>query len=206
MAEGIRIGGGKNYGANVWRRLFTKPAMTTTISIASATYDSTNKVFTWTLESSNADYPVSDLTADDLVGLYVYGRPSTPYNFMYFQLGENGIVEYKIGSGSFSNKGTYIYNPSTGEVTLTLTKEAWPEANWTGNTVTVTREEIPKDYIVNDDSSVYPNGDFHTDGYYYELIGSISSANVMSLSDTALMTVQQDYRDTIETEVSDANA
>ena len=62
------------------------------------------------------------------------------------------------------------------------------------------------EFVIDDDSTAYPNGAVHTDGYYYELLGQVSSANVMSLSDNALATVQQDYRDTIETEVSNANA
>ena len=61
-------------------------------------------------------------------------------------------------------------------------------------------------FVVDDDISAYPNGAVHTDGYYYELLAQVTSANAASLSDTALMTVQQDYRDTIETEVSNANA
>ena len=56
-------------------------------------------------------------------------------------------------------------------------------------------------FVVDDDSNAYPNGDFHTDGYYYELLGQVSSANVMSLSDDALETVQSDYRDTVVQEV-----
>lgn len=59
-------------------------------------------------------------------------------------------------------------------------------------------------YAVNDELSAYPNRAVHTDGYYYELLASAASANVMTLSDGALDTVQQDYRDQIETEVSNA--
>ena len=61
-------------------------------------------------------------------------------------------------------------------------------------------------FVVSDDASSYPDGAVHTDGYYYELLGQVTSANVMSLSDNAVATVQQDYRDTIETEVSNANS
>ena len=61
-------------------------------------------------------------------------------------------------------------------------------------------------FVVSDDASSYPDGAVHTNGYYYELLGQVTSANVMSLSDNALATVQQDYRDTIETEVSNANS
>lgn len=61
-------------------------------------------------------------------------------------------------------------------------------------------------FVVNDDPNTYPNGAIHTDGFYYELLGHIDSTNVMSLSDNAVATVQQDYRDQIETEVSNANA
>ena len=61
-------------------------------------------------------------------------------------------------------------------------------------------------FVVSDDTSAYPDGAVHTDDYYYELLGQVTSANVMSLSDNAVATVQQDYRDTIETEVSNANS
>ena len=60
-------------------------------------------------------------------------------------------------------------------------------------------------YVVSDEPDAYPNGSVDGD-YYYELLAQVASANVMSLSDNAVATVQQDYRNTIETEVSNANS
>lgn len=57
-------------------------------------------------------------------------------------------------------------------------------------------------FVVNDDPNAYPNGAVHTDGYWYELLGQVASANVMSLSNNALETVQSDYREQIVSEVS----
>lgn len=61
------------------------------------------------------------------------------------------------------------------------------------------------EFVVSDDSSTYPSNGMHTDGYYYELLGSVSSTNAMSLSDNALAAVQLNYREQIVEEVNDNN-
>lgn len=57
------------------------------------------------------------------------------------------------------------------------------------------------EFIISDNPNQFPAND-EQDGYYYQLIGSISSTNAMSLSDNALAVVQQDYRNQIITEVN----
>lgn len=57
-------------------------------------------------------------------------------------------------------------------------------------------------FVVDDSLNAYPNGSYHTDGFHYELLGSVASTNVMSLSDGAIATVQEDYREQLEGEVS----
>lgn len=200
-------GAGKSNGANAWRRLLTKPAATATISPKSISQNSTGNTMTIVLKTSNSKYPVSDVTAEQLVGLTVKGRASSDKKYMHVQLAANNTVKagYQEVSGSvtFSYTGSYTYDPSTGTVTAVC--GSFDKASYSAVTnVTVSRDEIPLDYIVDDDPTAYVSGAFNDDGYYYELIGQISSANVMSLTNDALETVQQDYRNQIETEVSNA--
>lgn len=69
----------------------------------------------------------------------------------------------------------------------------------------VTMQNVKGDsicFVVSDDVSEYPSGGPHSDGYWYNLLASVASANVMSLTNEALATVQNDYRNQIENEVS----
>ena len=110
---------------------------------------------------------------------------------------------YIVGTGRATSGTTlyYVTNASLGyssSVTRFITIY--------GKQITASLDLTLINFVVNDDSSAYPDRAIHTDGYYYELLAQISSANAASLSDNALETVQQDYRNTIETEVSNANA
>ena len=83
--------------------------------------------------------------------------------------------------------------------------ETKADCSYTGTKNYSDEKKTLSTFAVDDDSSAYPDGAVHTDGYWYELLGQVDSPNVMSLSDSAVAAVQQNYRDTIETEVSNAN-
>ena len=126
----------------------------------------------------------------------------------------HGVCSFTINSltsATYTNAAlgtktvTLIYNESTRKLTI----NSFMKVESIGKNIDLTINDYVKtllEFVIDDDSAAYPNGAVHTDGYYYELLGQVSSANVMSLSDNALATVQQDYRDTIETEVSNANS
>lgn len=63
--------------------------------------------------------------------------------------------------------------------------------------------DVDISFVVDNSVSKYPSSGTHTDGYYYSLLAQTDSANVMSLSNDALATVQGDYREQIENEVSE---
>ena len=126
----------------------------------------------------------------------------------------HGVCSFTINSltsATFTNSalGTRTVTLTYNENARTLTIKDFSGVESIKTNIDLTINDYVKtllEFVIDDDSTAYPNGAVHTDGYYYELLGQVSSANVMSLSDNAVAAVQQDYRDTIETEVSNANA
>ena len=215
MGEGIRIGGGKNYGLNVWEKKEYIP---------DGIYVDTD--YTGDLIYVNDDYKnvtlyySSEYTYNNSTGIFSLVNPQS--------ITVKWLDNYLIGTAlkgkyTFPLLNGYDVNPTSG----TNLVKIGSDATWTANMYKYTQDNpewygsfsnqkkvefVPAhggntvNFVVNDDSAAYPNGALHTDGYYYELLGQVTSANVMSLSDNALATVQQDYRDTIETEVSNVNS
>lgn len=197
MGEGLivrRGGAGKSEGLNVWAKYECIPSVTVT-----------NPSLTMKFSKSTTDVQISnenfDLTRvsdwkNFFIGFKAYGSAiykdsvspnlyiDWEYQYQIFKLNSFNPSEKKFTVASTPNinvTATFVYS---GEKTFPLIK---------GDVIK---------YVVNDDSSVYPNGAVHTDGYYYELLGQVTSVNVMSLSDNAIATVQSDYREQIVSEVS----
>ena len=199
MGEGIRIGGGgKSSGLCVWIQYecippvtVTNPSLTMKFSTSTTDVKISNENFDLTRVSDWKNFFIG-FKAN---GNAIYKDPSYPnlyidWNYQYQTFKLNGFNPYEkkftvASTPNINVTATFVYS---GEKTFPLIK---------GDAIK---------YVVDDDVSAYPNGAIHTDGYYYELLGQVTSANVMSLSDNAVATVQQDYRNTIETEVSNANS
>ena len=198
MGEGIRIGGGgKSEGLNVWARHYYTPEETVTGLRFTATqpavsYDN----LIWNI--SDCNYDISRIS--NFIDFYDGFRLSDGRTITKLT-GDKKIMCGNMMSTTTVNGNLIIWD----YITTTFSEKVYTATSSGAKTLNAVVGEI-KDYVVDDDPNAYPNGAAHTDGYYYELLGQITSANVMSLSDNALETVQQDYRDTIETEVSNANA
>lgn len=191
-------GSGKNYGPYVWRKRLLQ---TTTCRVYATVESRTNYTQTYKI---NLEGDTSIFTFEKIIGKKI-SRITNSNTGGY----EDFIITSKTqatgtdGNGNSSTK-TATWNESTMTYQINAswtTKQPISDLMDTTISNTVTLAET---FIVNDNPSAYPNNGYHTDGYYYELIASTASANVMSLSDGALDTVQQDYRDQIETEVSNA--
>lgn len=198
MAEGIRIGGGgKNYGANVWERGILTPSVTRKFTFSYIEY--VRKTIRIQLTTEGID--ISEVTPEMLIGKLICTYSTSK---VYFDSTDTVLYKYANGEENFS----YSFDNTTGIITVYGDPIFRQEFGWEyqSNVETIPEKWTLQDYIVNDDSSAYPNEDYGKGGYYYKLLAQVTSANVASLSDTTLMTVQQDYRDQIETEVSNANS
>ena len=179
-------------GANVWQRGHYTPAQNLSVKFS---YVSSTQI-----KLSHTGIPISKL-----VGVKICYQTEDRINSSYYTvLSETQLRQYR--GGSLMGNYNFTYDESTGILTLP-SKPTYP---WTSTeifpTFNVSLEEVFDiiDHIVNDDLSAYPSEGLHTDGLYYRLLAAVSSANVMSLTNRALENVQQDYRDQIETEVSNA--
>lgn len=212
----IRRGGtGKSEGLNVWQKYDNyTPAKTMKVSFKgnTGTPSDGNVQLNGFKLSVSEGFTLEDLTLDRLVGhipvTYYFNQnrrlkiiSTTQYQEQYY----DDINRQWKSMGDNS----YTYNKNNGTISLGGLVFMYTGAAITYNTLNVNFPEVKGNligFVTSDDSSAYPDGAVHTDGYYYELLGQVTSANVMSLSDNAVAAVQQDYRDTIETEVSNANA
>lgn len=187
-------------GSCVWRRLFTLPAATATISPQTITVSSDKKTITIKLKTSNSKYPLSDVTANDLIGLEIQGRKSTASNYQHVKISGDGKITdgYANTAGivsTWSDGGTYSYDPSTGTVTLNSNSlHGFDGASYSSvANVTVSRTETAKDYVVANKKDMYPSSGWKS-GLYYELIGTITNTNTMNLSEDAISAVIDDVQ------------
>ena len=208
-----------NVGKYVWSKYSGNPNVSTVLSFTGIVSATSTKVVVQTT-SSNADFP--ELTPEYFAGMSIYGSaqygPSSgKYNInTTIKIESDRSASIKVFNGYDSSTKNYTgsvsYDAATGRLTINVTNGSISAGTLTegdetlSSGVTVYEKTTLVAYAVADTSTEYPDGAMHTDGYYYELLAQVSSANAMSLSDTALMTVQQDYRDTVEEEVSNANA
>ena len=196
MGEGIRIGGGgKKEGLNVWEKGNHVDSVAVKASWNFITSDYHKMLLT--VDGVNIeDFPLSLLYGKNIVFLSTNGT--------YYRLKDETYISHYNNDGRTLTY-PYTYDPTTGILTMNGTTFNYYGKAQSYN-VTIPEEWELLSFVVNNNSNAYPNGAVHTDGYYYKLLGQVTSANVMSLSDNAVATVQQDYRDTIETEVSNANS
>lgn len=207
IKQGVNIFGvdgsfDNSHGAYVWSKSevmqpeisYTNPA------ISVKTVQSGKNI---TITSSEIDF--TKIPTADLKNFFNGFTNGTQYFYL-----SGSVLVFQINSGYYQSIESITVN-SANSVTMVMSSGF----DGYGTTYTLsysgkkTVQELSVNtigFVVSNDSSDYPSAGEHTDGYYYELIGSVSSTNIMSLSDNALMTVQQDYRNTIETEVSNANA
>lgn len=143
---------------------------------------------------------IEEVTLSMLANFYLFGNQSSG-DKAYFN--SNGTQITRYHDNVYVSNGTCSYNPSTG--ILTTQHVVLQDASVATNTLTgeLPPEYITQDFIVSDNPAAYPSNGQKGE-YYYKLLASVSSANVMSLTNDALDTVQQDYRNRVETEVSNA--
>lgn len=183
-------------GKNVWAKyectpevIVTNPSLTMKFSTSTTDVKISNENFDLTRVSDWKNFFIGFKANGNAIykdSLYPNLYIDWSYSGQTFKLNSFNPSEKKFTVASTPNinvTATFVYS---GEKTFPLIK---------GDVIK---------YVVNDDVSAYPNGAVHTDGYYYELLGQVTSANVMSLSDDALAAVQSDYRDTIVQEVSES--
>lgn len=216
MAEGIRIGGGrKPEGKNVWRKYdgYT-PAKTMTVNFSYLSTSGNNGY----LKLNVTNGTVNELTASMFAGhtFITDVKSSAYYKFEFTSAtSETGGTltiytrENTYGSWSKYSTGSWYLDKSSGKIRITNTYGSvlFPAMNtsgtWSSKSVSVAESYGNLiGFVVDDDSSAYPDGGTTSDGYYYELLGQVSSANVASLSDNTLVAVQADYREQIVSEVS----
>ena len=204
MAEGIRIGGGrKPEGKNVWRKYdgYT-PSRSGTISFTPMASSGTTAQIQVAV---SGELTIADITVNDFVGKTLLTELESGKGRVDFY--SNSILYYYDGYGDFSMSFSYTYDASTGIISIPTS--SWYAKQFANNTTyqlfAKTIQAIIgsiKGFVVDDDSSAYPDGGTASNGYYYELLGQVSSANVASLSDNTLVAVQADYREQIVSEVS----
>lgn len=195
MGEGLivrRGGSGKTEGSNVWSKNITE---TETCRVTSSLYDYRYS----TAFKINLEGKTSLFTFDYLIGKSI--------KFKYDGSNYTITINSKTSCAFTDSSGTENKTASWDDVNMIyrISGMGWSKEPTMTKNIDFTITNLIKNainFVVNDDSSAYPNGAVHTDGYYYELLGHVDSANVMSLSDNALETVQADYRDQIVSEVS----
>ena len=201
MGEGIRIGGGGSAeGLNVWAKKEYIPELTI-------------KNPTMTLKSGGANYKYIDILDENFDLNRVADVGDWRDFFDGFVTDSSSYYLEKVNSTFYIHWRGYSLTATSFDplnkkfgISSALSSNA-QNITMTGFTFTGTKT-FPETggetvgFVVNNNPNAYPNGAVHTDGYYYELLGQVSSANVMNLSDNAVMTVQSDYREQIVSEVS----
>ena len=204
--------GGKSEGLNVWNKYASyTPARTGRVSFSFYGHSGTT---TMIKVNVSGNLTLSDITINDLVGktmLKVLDDSDRNSDRVVFN--DTSTLYYYNPSYTVALTFSYTYNKSAGIVNITdLGDGTWFgecfERNKTYQSFSKTVPEIIGSllgFVVDDDPTAYPDGGTQG-GYYYKLLAQVASANVMSLSNNAVATAQQDYRNTIETEVSNANS
>ena len=190
-------------GKNVWNKhVIVEPRQYVTNPKLTCTYSENDHVTTIRLHSSG--FKVTHIT--DWRNFFNGFMRTSEYGFK-LSGSTLTLTGVGLGTGSWDGSVTLSNFKIVDDTTVTFSTNKSCYLN--GWTYTYTGQKMVKDielecveYVVNDDASAYPNGAEHTDGFYYTLLGHVDSANVMSLSNDALATVQGDYREQIETEVS----
>ena len=186
----------KKEGLNVWKKSIYAPEVT----ITNPSFKATTK-YDKNIVISDENFDLTKVT--DYKKFFVNFKVSSSCYFDTYNSYTGQLGWYFNGS----NAPIKSFEPTNKRLVLE-TNASSPYSNFTGTFTFSGTKTFPAGagellgFVVDDDPSAYPNGAVHTDGYYYELLGQATSANVMNLSDNAVMTVQSDYREQIVSEVS----
>lgn len=202
MGEGLIVrrsgSGGKSEGSNAWTKNIKQTA---TISFASTTNSGYNNGFNIYVTTTNENVKPSK---NDLVGMYFRITFSADNYYLITIKSNTQATLYQSSTGG-TISGTWSYNESTMLLEFQFSGYAFSSGKNVSNRSSKTISGLSLvNYVVSNNKSDYPSNGMHTDGYYYELLGSVSSTNVASLSDNILKAVQADYRNQIVSEVSEA--
>lgn len=194
-----------NIGVNVWN-IYDEwiPTKTGNISFSTKTVE-INGNHGGEIQVSSNVFSHEEITPSMLSGKTIGEYPSGS-DLYYWVLTSASTWQLRSGTGHVGNNGTYTYDASTGVITLSTiyTMTLYGTTYYTVSATIPAHKGNLIAFAVSNDPSEYPNGGTDVNGLYYELLAQTSSANVMSLSNDALATVQSDYREQIETEVSQA--
>ena len=181
-----------------------------------------NGLYAWTKNTYNPEEPLSDpsFTASasggskiitissktfdySKIGNYVDFFDGFSYGSLRFSK-ENGTLYFYVGTNKYTVSS---FSSSSNRFTLATYLGTYESFNGTftpsgSKSYPASKNELIG-YVVSNDVSDYPENGI-LNGYWYELLAYATSANVMSLSDDALETVQSDYREQITTEVSES--
>lgn len=190
MGEGIKMGAGGagGFGKCVWQRGNYTPARTETVYFQYVNED--------TVKLNKPGIPI-----ESLIGM----RIEQAGDYQYIKI-QNATQLTKYQGGSLVGTYGYTYNESTGVLNSDLPYLEGFTSTGEHPSKNIYYSEIFDilTHAVHNDMTKYPNDGWGADGLYYRLLAAVSSANVAGLSDYAVAAVQQDYRDAIETEVSNA--
>lgn len=148
----VEVPGG--YGDYVWKKYDWIDRSTITLSISQTVQGTPSKFL---VESNDIDVSTIDVSFfEDFTGTGYYGGSDYPFWFLESKAILNG------------NSTTYSYDNSTCTLSLDTFKTN-AELEFPDYV-----KEIPArigefvDFVISDNSTEYPNGGLHTDGYYYE--------------------------------------
>ena len=184
-----------NIGVNVWS-IYDEWIPTKTGNVSFSMKSQTD------LQLSSNDFSYEEINTSMFSGK-MFARYDSTYVYV-FKSGSTWALQSEE-SGYVINNGTYTYDKTTGVLKFVAPTG---NVNWYGATFYTVSCTITGHkgnliaYAVSNDADRYPNGGTDKNGIYYEMLAQVASVNVMSLTNEALETVQGDYREQIETEVS----
>ena len=179
-----------NYGANVWVKRDKDPNQTVLINFEAIFKSSTSTVINgFTVTAEDPDFDLSNLDNSFFAGVTIVIKTSSSGTGTV-TFTEDGTWTRVYSSTSNRATGTYTWDPSTGtissndSITNGLTQNnGGGVQSVTGNVYQIEYTDLM--YVINDNPSAYPDGAYHTDGYWYDLFAQIESGK-SSLSEAAL--------------------
>ena len=192
---GVQGTGESNMGVNVWS-VYDEWVPTKSGNVSFSLKNQTD------LQVSSNVFSYEEINTSMFSGK-MFARYDSTYVYV-FKSGSTWALQSEE-SGYVINDGSYTYDKSTGVIKFVA---PYGNVNWYGATFYTISATITAHkgnligYAVSNNSNKYPNGGTDNDGIYYEMLAQTASVNVMSLTNEALETVQGDYREQIETEVS----
>lgn len=206
MGEAIKLGGGGlKEGNYVWEKytdnpddyaqiVFSNPRLITTTNWS-------DRHWLFDLSSSDSRYDISNFKVEELIGKSITMIITGAGAYHTFTFKENNVVSKYMSNNGSTVQSKYYYDE---EAHILKIIEASGEYN--SFTYPTIRYYIGKliNFVINNNPDAYPARGYGLFGYYYILLAAAASANVMNLTNDALETVQQDYRNRIEEEVGNA--